>query len=88
MFFCWQTIAPLVLMDQDPSNKSEEIHIEVREDAVVQIYDVSNLLFHEQLLRKGKTSLNLRDKNLSSGIYYAVIRTNNQVYTSKIILSN
>jgi hypothetical protein len=71
----------------NPSNNSD-ITIEVTEDATVEIYNMSNVLQHQQFVKKGKSILTVNDKQLTTGIYYALIRTTNEVYFTKIIISN
>jgi hypothetical protein len=72
----------------NPLAKGMQINIELTEDASVEVYDLANVLQHQQSFTKGKSVLDLNSNNLSAGIYYAVIRSGSSVNYTKIILSH
>jgi hypothetical protein len=72
----------------NPSSRNGNITIELAEDATVEIYDPSNVLLYQEVFTKGKKVIDFSNRNLSEGIYYAVVRTTNSVDYSKIVLSH
>jgi len=72
----------------NPSNATSDLSIDLMEDASVEIYNNSNVLIHHQELTLGKGVLHVSDKNITPGMYYAVVRSNSGVYYTKLVFSN
>ena len=72
----------------NPSNSASDLTIDLMEAASVEIYNNANVLMHQQDVLVGKNVLNVSDKNITPGMYHAVVRSNSGVYYTKLIFAN
>ena len=54
--------------------------------AKVVINDIQGRIINTYNLSKGQTSLNINTENMTSGVYYVRVITNNQTNTEKLIV--
>ena len=75
----------------NPFNPSTTINFSLERSSIVElnVYDINGSLvekLHSGFTNIGKYSFEFNGKNLSSGIYYAVLKTQEQQKISKMIL--
>lgn len=72
----------------NPASSSSDVYLELTEPARIEIYNHSNVLVHQQVCTEGRNSIQPQAGNISSGMYFGIIRFADRVYNTKIVFAD